>query len=58
MRWRLITKTEDPQHVIRIPKEMRDLIKTLANKNGRSFNSEILYRLAYAINGFNHAEDK
>lgn len=44
-KFRVLTKSSDVQTKIRMSSEMKELLKEIAMENGRTFNSEILFRL-------------
>jgi hypothetical protein len=46
---RVISKRNDSQVRIRLPKDMKELIAKVAFDNGRSINSEILVRLKLTL---------
>lgn len=48
-----IARREDPQVLLRIPLEIKESLDSLASKNGRSRNSEILHIIESALNSFN-----
>lgn len=48
-KWRVVTKATDAQPKIRMSFEMREALKEKAFENGRTFNNEILYRLARTL---------
>ena len=48
-RFRILTKSNDKQRKIRISSEMLNLIEEMAKKNGRTVNSEILYRVVQTL---------
>lgn len=47
--WRVVTDPADPQPKIRMSPEMREAVKLTALDNGRTFNNEILVRLARTL---------
>lgn len=48
-KWRVVTKVTDSQPKIRMSFEMREVLKEQALINGRTFNNEILFRLARTL---------
>jgi hypothetical protein len=45
----LIATSKDPAVTIRFPKQVLTAVKTAAKTNGRSQNSEIVFRLAESL---------
>lgn len=48
-KWRVVTRSTDSQPRIRMSNQMLAVLKEKALENGRTFNNEILYRLAKTL---------
>lgn len=48
-KWRVVTQSSDSQPKVRMPFDMREVIKQKAFENGRTFNNEVLVRLARTL---------
>ncbi len=49
IKWRVTAMSTDTQTKIRIPDDMLEHLKEKAVENGRSFNSELIIRLAKTL---------
>ena len=49
LKWRVMAKSGDPQPKIRMSHEMWELLKNKSEENGRTFNNEVLVRLAQSL---------
>lgn len=48
-RWRVLAVSTDPQAKFRLSESMRSRLKNQAKANGRTFNNEVLFRLAETL---------
>ena len=48
--YRIKARKGDPQRTIRFPDEIINLLLKIAYKNGRSINTEVVYRVARGLN--------
>ena len=48
-KWRVLAVSTDPQAKFRLSESMRSKLKHQAKANGRTFNNEILFRLAETL---------